>query len=136
MASPQPQATRHAIKPLQHVFSSHLTLFSSLSAWINQKSGAENISVFPQTYRDLLAKLGDCLTKSLEASVTQGSSHEDHEWAGQRGPSGHRPTCSGGWEGAQEKKPRDATHHGKQTACLCVGSDATAKEGLMLSITP
>ena len=120
MAFPQPRATKHVIKALQHVSSSHLILFPSLGGWINQKSGAENISVFPQAYTDVLAKRGDCLTESLEASVTQGSNLYNHEQAGQRGPSQHLAHLLGRLGRSPREKISGAIHQGKQTACLCL----------------
>lgn len=120
MAFPQPWATKHVIKALQHMSSSHLILFPSLGGWINQKSGAENISIFPQTYTDVLAKRGDCLTESLEASVTQGSNLYNHEQAGQRGPSQHLAHLLGRLGRSPREKLSGAIHQGKQNACLCL----------------
>lgn len=89
------------------------------------------MSIFPRTYRGLLAKIGDRSTESLEASATQGSDRY--------GPAtallDPRPPRLGDWEGAREKKPSGAIPQGKQTACLCVRLAGIAKEGLVLGIT-
>lgn len=64
-------------------------MFPSLCVQTNQRSSADNTSVFPQTCTGLLATLGDCSTENLEISVAQGSNRYSHKKAGWSGPLRH-----------------------------------------------